>query len=473
MGIPRPRQHLPSPTPTRPPHGHIHRAYASPPNHVAPSLRRRALPALHPASARRRLGRSPHRAPRRSTPFLAAARARYALKTSRPPPHGFDAFYAFAREHNCLIDAYDGVHADFVPFWQVERRGPGVVSEAVAERLKKDPRGMTALSIRDGEVHRPDYQGTYFDGDWERTINKFAAALPPRTVLINGRDEPRVMFDALPLFRASSPAASASTSDSDTEAYVNAPPPGAGGNAPPPPPSHSTSDNANSQGGTGGSGSRKGDGLHLTLTDPTPFAFAPPSTAAFFAPRAGCGPAAGVEVMAEVPFLLSASSAEFTTGLVPVLSMTKPADGAGVGGGSTAAEAGGVRGPTCFVDLVVPGEFKYADNVAWGDKKEVLYWRGKSNGGHIRETNYLFFPHFRLLDLTARPANREKGYFDVRMTGWHEEHCTTSVTRSRSRGGKISRGSGYRGTRYVVFLLSSSSLARSVLPPSSFRAVRK
>ncbi|KAJ6551024.1 hypothetical protein DFH09DRAFT_1499666, partial [Mycena vulgaris] len=117
---------------------------------------------------------SPPSTPPSSLP-APAADSDAALITSRPPPHGFDAFYASAREPNCLIDAYDGVHADFVPFWQVERRGPGVVSEAVAERLKKDPRGMTALSIRDGEVHRPDYRGTYFDGDWERTINKLTA----------------------------------------------------------------------------------------------------------------------------------------------------------------------------------------------------------------------------------------------------------------------------------------------------------
>jgi hypothetical protein len=51
-------------------------------------------------------------------------------------------------------------------------------------------------------------------------------------------------------------------------------------------------------------------------------------------------------------------------------------------------------------------------------------WRGKSNGGHIRGNNYLSFPRFRLIDLASRPENRDKGLFDVRITQWHEWHCT-------------------------------------------------
>lgn len=53
---------------------------------------------------------------------LRAARARYALKTGRTPPRGFDAFFDFARERKCLVDGYDGVHADFAPFWRAEMK---------------------------------------------------------------------------------------------------------------------------------------------------------------------------------------------------------------------------------------------------------------------------------------------------------------------------------------------------------------
>ncbi|KAJ7087520.1 hypothetical protein C8R44DRAFT_893220 [Mycena epipterygia] len=336
----------------------------------------------------------------------AAARARYTLKTGRTPPHGFDAFVDYAGQHGCLVDAYDGVHADFLPFWQAERRAPqrGWFRQrvkVVEERLKKDSRGLTALTVRDGKVHRPEYQGTYFDGDWENTINKFASALPPLTVIINGRDEPRVVFDALQLFEDN-------TTTTTTTSF-------------------------------------------LDLTDRTPFALSPPSTAAFFAPRAGCKPRGGG--VGDVSFLTSASSAEFTTDLVPVLSMAKVGGGvpslglgggldtgAGVGDAAGGGQGGGGGGGggehTCFADVLVPGEFyyrnswwagkfEYPDNVAWADKRDVLYWRGKSNGGHIRGTNYQSFPRFRLIDLAARPENVQKGLFDVRMTGWHESHCTT------------------------------------------------
>ncbi|KAJ7829714.1 hypothetical protein B0H13DRAFT_2434921 [Mycena leptocephala] len=293
-------------------------------------------------------------------------------------------------------------------------------------RFRPDTHGIAALAIRDGRAHKPEHQATYSDGDWEGTVNKvcfgvcvvfsfltfgfslrlvlfpapcrpyslapctllelaptslsrpclslgcsalfvcilsdsasptltstsastisfsprpptpFASALPPMTVLINGRDEPRVVFDVGPLVE-----------DLPTLAQA------------------------------------------LTLSDPTPFALSPRARA----------------------LLISASSAELTTDLVPVLSMTKLAD-ASVSGG-----AGGFY----YRNSWWAGKFEDLNNVKWEDKKDVLYWRGKSNGGHIRGTNYRSFPRFRLMDLAALPENLAKGLFDVRITQWHEWHCT-------------------------------------------------
>ncbi|KAJ7065465.1 glycosyl transferase family 90-domain-containing protein [Mycena amicta] len=310
---------------------------------------------------------------------VSAARARYSLKTGRSPPRGFDAFYDFAKTRGCLVDAYDGLHVDFAPFWRAEKRKKGWFRERVgrmAEKLKDDSHGITVLTIRDDAVHQPKTQGGYFDGDWERTITKFVHALPPMQVIINGRDEPRVVFDVAELF----------SDDSALPSDVAA------------------------------------------LADPTPFGISPPSTEEFFKPRQACRPPRGAGVLKDVPFLLSASSAEFTTDLVPVLSMTKLADGA-----SAAGQPGG--GHTCFADIVMPGEFyyrnswwagkfEYANNVLWEDKKDVLYWRGKSNGGHIRHSNHKSFPRFRLIDLARQPEVKQKGLLDVRITEWHEWHCT-------------------------------------------------
>ncbi|KAJ7836883.1 glycosyl transferase family 90-domain-containing protein [Mycena olivaceomarginata] len=310
---------------------------------------------------------------------LPAARALYTLKTGRVPPSGYDAFFAFAKERECLVGAYEGVWRDFAPFWRMERGKKGWFRERVKAMEAKllthtaSPRSQFVA----GRAHKPEQGVTYFDGDWENTMNKFATHLPPMTVLINARDEPRVLFDVGPLF-------------DDPPALTGA----------------------------------------LTLTDPTPFTLSPPNTTVFFsepARRDVCRPSRGTGVARDVSFLLSASSAEFTTDLVPVLSMTKLADAST----STTTEGGG----SCFADVLMPGEFYYRNSwwagkferpndVKWEDKKGVLYWRGKSNGGHIRGDNYLSFPRFRLIDLASRPENRDKGLFDVRITQWHEWHCT-------------------------------------------------
>ncbi|KAJ7906628.1 hypothetical protein B0H13DRAFT_709976 [Mycena leptocephala] len=164
----------------------------------------------------------------------------------------------------------------------------------------------------------------------------------------------------------------------------------------------------------------------LTLSDPTPFMLSTLRTGAFFAQperKDVCRPARGVGGVGDVTFLVSASSAEFTTDLVPVLSMIKLADASTSLSGGDNSPGGG----SCFADVSVPeefyyhnswwgGKFEHPDNVKW----EVLCWRGKSGGGHIRGTNYLSFPRFQLMDLVALPENQAKGLFDVRITQWHE-----------------------------------------------------
>ncbi|KAK7051795.1 CAP10 domain-containing protein [Favolaschia claudopus] len=313
---------------------------------------------------------------------LAAARALYTLKTGRSPPRGYDGFYDFAKERGCLVDGYAGVHRDFAPFWRVERAvarqrenevgrqqglkggGRGWFRERVGkvrDKLASDAHGVATLTIRDGKAHKSDPGATYFDGNWADTINKFATHLPDMTILINGRDEPRVQFNVGPLFE----------DDVSTA---------------------------------------------LKQKDPKPFALSPPRTGEFFSEPSRkdvCRPARGVGKMEDVPFLLSASSAEFTTDFAPVLSMTKLADASTTGGGGSSFY---------YRNSWWTGKFERPNDVKWEDKKEQLYWRGKSNGGHIRGTNYRSFPRFKLMDLAALPEN--SGLFDVRITQWHEWHCT-------------------------------------------------
>ncbi|KAF8186581.1 glycosyl transferase family 90-domain-containing protein [Mycena galopus ATCC 62051] len=388
-------------------------------------------------------------------PSLSAARARYELKTGRAPPRAYEDFYAFATapQRQCLVDGYAGVYRDFAPFWRLEKTKKGWFRERVQEMGRKlaadsTTHGIAMLSIRDGMAHRPEDGATYFDVDWENTVNRFAAHLPPMTILISGRDEPRVVFDVGPLFEEDDPA---------SPAWVERPPTVA----------LERGEDVYQPGGSADiSHSKRAPNpaleKALILTDPHPFALSPPDTGAFFSDpsrRDVCRPARGVGKMEDVPFLLSASSAEFTTDLVPILSMTKLADAPTSG---TTTEGGG----SCFADVLMPGEFFYRnsgwagkfehpDDVRWEDKKDVLYWRGKSNGGHIRGTNYLSFPRFRLMDLAAQKENVEKGLFDVRITEWHEWHCTDNCDPAPIRaaynitGDSVPREEAY-GYKYLL-----------------------
>ncbi|KAJ7911703.1 hypothetical protein B0H13DRAFT_2480154 [Mycena leptocephala] len=78
------------------------------------------------------------------------------------------------------------------------------------------------------------------------------------------------------------------------------------------------------------------------------------------------------------------------------------------------------RGVLCF-EYPPPSAFDLAFPVF---SPFLTHSRGKSNGGHIRGTNYLSFPRFRLMDLAALQENRAKVLFDERITQWHGWHCT-------------------------------------------------
>lgn len=51
---------------------------------------------------------------------LAAAVSEYKRRYKRPPPKGFDAWWAFAQKHDVmLVDEYDGLVEDLAPFWDL------------------------------------------------------------------------------------------------------------------------------------------------------------------------------------------------------------------------------------------------------------------------------------------------------------------------------------------------------------------
>ncbi|KAJ7906619.1 hypothetical protein B0H13DRAFT_1880397 [Mycena leptocephala] len=240
---------------------------------------------------------------------LPAARACYTLKASAYPRGG--ARVSGGRHEKEGVGKRGGG-------WRGREDGAGLGRGGGGG--EEDTHGIAALAIRDGCAHKPEHQAIHFDGDWEGTVNKFASALPPMTVLINGRDEPRVVFGVGPLFE-------------DPPALTPA----------------------------------------LTLSDPTPFALSSPRTGTFFAqpgrknicrpPRArmgwhGSGPAHFVAVWIALLrryFSNPSLGVERRVHDRPrprVYSMTKLADAStSVSGGDNS-----VGGGSCFADALVSVE---------------------------------------------------------------------------------------------------------------------
>ncbi|KAF8184983.1 glycosyl transferase family 90-domain-containing protein [Mycena galopus ATCC 62051] len=303
---------------------------------------------------------------KRQSRTLEQASAQYTLKSGLAPPPNYDKWFQFAQEKRCLIDDYDRIHRDFEPFHQLAQDHPNhfhQMVEAGRNMTLQDPRGMTMIRVHRGEVQLPQFQGTSFDGNLQSILEQFARVLPDMDILINGRDEPRVLFNV----RAAG-----------------------------------------------------AQGAAVRLKDLDPFRIAPVPTSDFFRKQAGCDfsstPTGFVsDPINDIAFLRSSSSSDFTTDLWPLLSMTKI---------------------SCFSDILFPGvyyyestwwsgKFAYPNDIPWEDKSPMLYWRGMSNGGHIRGQNYRDFPRFRLIKL----ARNHSDLIDARMTTFAETHCTENCDR--------------------------------------------
>ncbi|KAJ7250167.1 glycosyl transferase family 90-domain-containing protein [Mycena haematopus] len=117
----------------------------------------------------------------RQSKNIKQARARYILKNNRLPPPNFEKWFNFARSNRCLIDEYDQIHRDFEPFYQMLQENSSHFQDMI--RIGRDlvlsesrPTGLTTIAIKDGKL-------------------SFLHLLPDMEVLVNGNDEPRVVFN--------------------------------------------------------------------------------------------------------------------------------------------------------------------------------------------------------------------------------------------------------------------------------------
>ncbi|KAJ7038860.1 glycosyl transferase family 90-domain-containing protein [Mycena alexandri] len=300
----------------------------------------------------------------RQSATYAHAAARYSLKTGRAPPRGYDKWFAFAQEQSCLIDEYDQIQRDFAPFYDLAKHDPLFFQRRVdiAANVNHPVREAGGLVIKDGKVHMPQGVDLGYWGGGPATFSKFAHLLPDMTFVVNGKDQPRVVFD----YRE---------------------------------PGNATRDRA------------------LLLTeDGHPFELVPhPTTAEFFRQRPGCEVLRSREGFAEFAnddsaFFLSSSPAYFTLDLYPVLSVTK-----------VSPCFADIVFPSeyYYQRASTAPKFAYSDNVAWEDKKAQIYWRGTATGGQIVGDNYHNFTRFKLVDL----SNAHPDLVDAKITRFADLLC--------------------------------------------------
>ncbi|KAF7296912.1 CAP10 domain-containing protein [Mycena indigotica] len=304
----------------------------------------------------------------RQSATLAQAAARYTLKTGRTPPRNYDLWFQFAKEHDCLIDEYDQIHRDFKPFYQLAKEDPVFFQrmiDAASKAIRDHDKEMARYEIKDGTVTRTPGAQTAYAGDLPITLGKFAHILPDLTVIINGRDQPRVVFDVRQTGRAIRERA-------------------------------------------------------LKLTEKAAFDIVPkPESWQYFAKQPGCtimrSPAGFPEVASgDSAFLISSAKSDFTEDLYPVLSMAK-----------ISPCFADILFPIQYYYMRSwwYRKFAYPNNIAWEDKKSQLYWRGIASGGQIVHSNYHNFTRFKVADLSRAHPDE----IDAKITSFANELCAPEV----------------------------------------------
>ncbi|KAF7323933.1 CAP10 domain-containing protein [Mycena kentingensis (nom. inval.)] len=336
----------------------------------------------------------------RQSSTLEQAASRYRLQNGRAPPAGYAEWFEFAREHKCLIDEYAQIARDFEPFYQLADEDPEYfkrVLDAASDKIHAYGMGLTTGVFENGEFSYNDRHAVMYTNSWPRTMARFAHLMPNMSLILNGRDEPRVLFNYRKI-------------PEDMRHQALAEP----------------------------------DAL-LFQHSPKPTGFYLKNTMGCLIPNADKGfTEAGNDASA---FMQYASSTEFTTGLSPVLSVTKVSP--------------------CFSDILVPSEFYYSDsefaaryaypdNVDWSNKTEQIYWRGSSTGGHITSptvsptSDYHTFPRFRLVDISR--TERGKPLMDVALSAFHDYLCNGCDAEGiKAEYGIVRAGSEVKAPREEVY----------------------
>lgn len=130
----------------------------------------------------------------RQSKSLQEAVAEYRRRYGIHPPPNFDKWYHFALRRGVqLIDEYDTIHQQLMPFWALE---PSVIRERVRESIGFD-NAFIAVLIRNGQVTFSDGGGEMYAWHREATpimLKNFISYLPDMDLAFNIHDEPRIVL---------------------------------------------------------------------------------------------------------------------------------------------------------------------------------------------------------------------------------------------------------------------------------------
>ena len=130
----------------------------------------------------------------RQSRSLGDAVAEYRRRYKIPPPPHFDQWYRFAKKRGVeLIDEYDTIYYQLLPFWALE---PAVIRERTREAIGFD-NALIAVIIRNGQVTKIEGGGDMYAWHREATpvmLKDFIKYLPDMDLAYNIHDEPRVVM---------------------------------------------------------------------------------------------------------------------------------------------------------------------------------------------------------------------------------------------------------------------------------------
>lgn len=128
-----------------------------------------------------------------SSKSLQDAVSEYKKRYGITPPPNFDKWYKYATDNKSpIIDSFDQIHKDLLPFWGLE---PAEIRDRTAHILEYSSIEMGGLRIRDGVLEQsPHIPGTHrwMAESIERMVEPFAQWLPDMDLAINLGDESRI-----------------------------------------------------------------------------------------------------------------------------------------------------------------------------------------------------------------------------------------------------------------------------------------